>query len=124
MSNQVYGSPFTSLGSAEYVGAGAVVKLTDTPTNSAGFGKTLTQIETTLNTGPVPANVPPLTVKSLTFSIEGGTAHVLTTGSIPTAAIGIAYGPGTYEWENDPVRIHGFQAWLPVGVTLNVEYGQ
>jgi hypothetical protein len=122
MSLQTHGSPFVPLGSAEYVGAAAVIALTDTPTNSGGFGKTLTQITTTLNATPDGGGTKK--VKSLTFSIEGGAAHVLTTWQTPTAAIGIAYAAGTYEWENDAARITGAKFYLPVGVTLNVEYGQ
>lgn len=119
---QTYPSMFETLGSAQYVGANAVVKLTDAPTNSGGFGKTITQIETTLNTGSMPG-LPGRVVKNLVFSIEGGAAHVLTGGNIPTAAIGIAYADGLYAWANDPKRIHAVQFFLPVGVTLNVEYG-
>lgn len=123
---QVYGSPFAPVGSAEFVGAGAVVALggasPTTPTNSGGFGKTIATIEAALNLGKL-GNTPDRIVRSMTFSVEGGSIHILTTGSIPTVAIGVAYAAGTYEWENDAARIHGFQAWVPVGVTLNVEYG-
>ena len=123
MSQQVHGSPFEPLGSAEYAGAAAAISLTTVPTDAGGFGKTITQIETTLNSASLTAS-PRKIVHSLTFSIEGGSARVLTTGQTPTAAVGIAYAAGVYEWENDAIRIHGAQFFLPVGVTLNVEYGQ
>lgn len=118
----VYGSPFDPLGSAQYDGAAAVIALTDAPTNAGGFGKTLTQIETTLNATPDGSGTKK--VNSLTFSLEGGAAHVLTTGQTPTAAIGIAYPAGVYAWENDAGRISAAKFYLPVGVTLNVEYGR
>lgn len=116
--------PFAPLGSAQFAGAGAVVILASTaPTDAGGFGKTLTQIDAALNTTFDGSRITHQAA-SMSFSVEGGTIHVLTTGATPTAAIGIAYAAGTYEWENDATRIHGFRAWVPVGVTLNVEYGQ
>ena len=122
MSHQTHGSPFQPLGSAQYVGAGAVIDpKVDAPTNAGGFGKTITQIEATLNATPDGSGTKK--VQSQTFSIEGGTAHILTTGSTPTAAIGVAYAAGVYEWENDNTRIHGAKYYLPSGVTLNLEYG-
>jgi hypothetical protein len=123
MSSQTHGSPFAPLGSAQYVGAAAVIVLASTaPTDAGGFGKTLAQIETTLNATP-DGSKQIKQVKSLRFSLEGGAAHILTTGQTPTAAIGIAYAAGSYQWENDAASITAFRAFLPVGVTLNVEYG-
>lgn len=122
MSQQTYGSPFHPLGSAQYVGADAVVVLlTTAPTNAGGFGKSLTQIETALNVTPDGSGYK--RAKSLRFSIEGGTAHILMTGQVPTATIGIAFAAGLYQLENDPTCIPQFQAFLPTGVTMNVEYG-
>lgn len=124
MATQVYGSPFSPVGSAEYLGAGAVVTPTTVPTNSGGFGQTITQVEAALNALRPSGDLRNRIVRSLAFSIEGGTAHILTTGNVPTAVIGVAYGPGVYEWEDDSVRIHQLQAFLPAGVVLNMEYGQ
>jgi len=114
---------FVPLGSAEFDGAGAVVVLlTTAPTNAGGFGKTLTQIDAALN-ATVDGSGITHQARCMTFGVEGGTIHVLTTGQTPTATIGVPYAAGTYEWENEAARIHGFKAWVPVGVFLNVEYG-
>ncbi len=119
---QVYGSPFAPLGSGQWIGTGAAITLNTAPDNAGGFGKTLAQIETTLNATPDGSGATKK-VKSLRFGLEGGAAHILTTGQTPTAAIGIPVAAGSYFWENDAASITGFAAYLPVGVTLNVEYG-
>lgn len=124
MAEQVYGSPFQPLGSAQFIGADAVVSLiSSAPSNSGGFGKTITQIETTLNTNNKGGD-PIKYVGSIVFGVEGGAIHVLTTGQAPTAAIGVPYAAGVYERENDALWIRGCKAFVPTGVTLNVEYGQ
>lgn len=116
--------PFAPLGSAQYVGADAVVILASTaPTDAGGFGKTLTQINAALNATPDGSRITHRAT-CLTFGVEGGTIHVLTTGSTPTATIGVPYAAGVYEWEDDGSRVAGFRAFVPTGVTLNVEYGQ
>jgi len=121
MAVQTFGSPFSPLGSAQYVGADAVIALTTAPTDAGGFGKTLTQIETTLNA--TPDGGPYKIVKSLMIGVEGGTIHALETGQTPTAAIGIPYAEGVHVWENDPTRIHAAKFYIPTGVTVNFEYG-
>lgn len=123
MATQTYGSPFVPLGSGQWIGAGAAITLNTAPTNAAGFGKTLAQIEATLNATP-DGSGRTRKVTKLRYSLEGGTAHILTAGSTPTATIGVAAFEGSYEREGDAAFITGFSAYLPLGVTLNVEYGE
>jgi hypothetical protein len=122
MAIQTFGSPFQPLGSAEWAGAAAAITLSTAPTNVGGFGLALSTVEATLLAAAKPGDPTPK-VKSIVFSVEGGTMHVLTDGQTPTATIGIAYAEGVYQWQNDITRIHAAKFFLPAGVTLNVEYG-
>lgn len=96
----------TCYGYAQYSGAGAIVKLTTTPTSGVA-------LPTQRPDGS--AGRPRYAV----ITIEGGTARWVDAGAVtPTASVGTPLS-GELDYDGDLVNL---QVFLPSGVTMNVAY--
>lgn len=106
---------FLPAGIARYVGAGAVIKLTDAPSDAGSGGVALPanptghdDIRTIRRCDLIPTDV-------------GANATYL--GEVPTAAFGFDLMSGDSMRQTSRPILAAMQIFLPAGVTLHVRYG-